>query len=279
MLCDDVVTPGNGLEIFKRVFSRLQAEVAVAEKFSLDADITAAADQLSNWNPEIDKAIPFCRLPYASCWFEFRDIDRHSTDGLGLAPGEIRPHRVGFLVKAEGTDMGVWRAHLFWSHEHRCVMSSLAPVFSIYQPHGLFEDKPQASPFFAHHGHIPAYLRRVMLNDSNWQGEIGFLMAVLSLLNSKNVSETEYIDRAKMNAKRHLSGKLPKYSHHLLKLRLSLKSRLEREGGGVAGSSKVRHHFVRGHFKIRKSGLFWWSPHARGGLRHGFASKDYRVTT
>jgi hypothetical protein len=23
-------------------------------------------------------------------------------------------------------------------------------------------------------------------------------------------------------------------------------------------------HLVRGHFKVRRTGLFWWSPHVRG---------------
>jgi hypothetical protein len=35
---------------------------------------------------------------------------------------------------------------------------------------------------------------------------------------------------------------------------------------GMAGDERnpSRLHLVRGHFKIRASGVYWWSPHARG---------------
>lgn len=36
------------------------------------------------------------------------------------------------------------------------------------------------------------------------------------------------------------------------------------ENGGVVRKSEVDAHLVRGHFKRRKSGIFWWSPFVRG---------------
>jgi hypothetical protein len=45
----------------------------------------------------------------------------------------------------------------------------------------------------------------------------------------------------------------------------------------LAEHRELRAHFVRGHFKARKSGVFWWSPHARGDLSRGMVAKDYEV--
>jgi hypothetical protein len=39
----------------------------------------------------------------------------------------------------------------------------------------------------------------------------------------------------------------------------------------------LRLHFVSGHFKVRKSGVFWWNMHARGMGAKGFIDKDYEV--
>lgn len=38
-----------------------------------------------------------------------------------------------------------------------------------------------------------------------------------------------------------------------------------------------RAHLVRGHFKVRKSGVFWWMPFVRGNQKLGFVHKHYEV--
>lgn len=37
-------------------------------------------------------------------------------------------------------------------------------------------------------------------------------------------------------------------------------------GERPANQREVAEHFVRGHFKVRKSGLFWWSPYVRNQM-------------
>jgi hypothetical protein len=40
----------------------------------------------------------------------------------------------------------------------------------------------------------------------------------------------------------------------------------------------ARQHLVRGHFKIRKTGVYWWAPFLRGDARHGTIKRhEYEV--
>lgn len=54
-----------------------------------------------------------------------------------------------------------------------------------------------------------------------------------------------------------------------IKLRKQLDSILE--------ASNVRLHARRGHFKVRKTGIFWWSPHMAGRRDKGVVVNDYDV--
>jgi hypothetical protein len=117
----------------------------------------------------------------------------------------------------------------------------------------------------------------IRMADDDWGGEGRFIIAVLCLLNSKNLisleSEPERTSDT-VNRRRLKAGKLPLYSHKTLKLRFSAK---QGYSTGESGSALRRAHLVRGHFKIRKSGLFWWMPHARGDSDLGTIKKDYEV--
>lgn len=112
------------------------------------------------------------------------------------------------------------------------------------------------------------------------QGAPYFVMAAVALMNSRNLVETAPEkapdELARLNAKRRKRGAPPLYSFSTVKISLS---KIERARGRrpAAQSQDIRAHLVRGHFKVRKSGIFWWSPHLRGDPRAGFADKDYSV--
>ena len=110
----------------------------------------------------------------------------------------------------------------------------------------------------------------------DWGGEIRFMVAMLGLLNTRNVAQSEYVDKMAHNVKRIKQKKPPLFSHTILKIRPQLLNRYSGDGGsGVHRDLKL--HFVRGHFKQRKTGLFYWSWHARGSEKHGVIEKDYEV--
>jgi hypothetical protein len=110
----------------------------------------------------------------------------------------------------------------------------------------------------------------------DWGGEMRFMIALLGLLNARNVAQAETVNKEKHNIKRKKLGKPPLFSHILLKIRHEIYAH---DADGVAASQNrdLRLHFVRGHFKHRKSGLFWWSMHARGSGKYGTIDKDYVV--
>jgi hypothetical protein len=110
----------------------------------------------------------------------------------------------------------------------------------------------------------------------DWGGEVRFMIAVLGLLNTRNVAQTVNVDKTKENLKRVKHGKRLMFSHTLLKIRPQIYIRNTGESLDHQ-HSELRLHFVRGHFKQRKTGLFWWGMHARGSGKHGFIHKDYEV--
>lgn len=94
---------------------------------------------------------------------------------------------------------------------------------------------------------------------SEWR----FTLALLTMLNSRNVIEiSPENDLSKLNKARTKSGKAPLLSSHDIRLSLSRVQR-NRIGGSGAGM-QYQAAIVRGHWKLRSSGLFWWNPYLRG---------------
>ena len=94
------------------------------------------------------------------------------------------------------------------------------------------------------------------------EGEPIFALAVIVALNSRNMLELAKEDLSRLNRSRVKSRKLP--LRECVETRLSLSRRLRGREEVAAGAAAVRQHLVRGHFKVRRSGIYWWSPHVRG---------------
>ena len=109
---------------------------------------------------------------------------------------------------------------------------------------------------------------------SDWVGEPGYLIATLALLNSRNACETQAVEVN--NKRRRLLKKPLLFSYHLLCIPQRYKQR--HLSASNAELMELRAHFVRGHFKLRKTGLFFWSAYQRGNPRLGFVHKDYVLT-
>lgn len=116
------------------------------------------------------------------------------------------------------------------------------------------------------------------LARADWAGEPGFILAVIGLMNARNAVELEPAELGRLNKARAKRGHPPLYEHKLLKIadRRMLRSYPDKQPHGDQYRS-LRHHFVRGHFKKRESGVFFWTPHARGDLRRGRIEKEYEL--
>ena len=102
------------------------------------------------------------------------------------------------------------------------------------------------------------------------------LLFILTLLVTKNLTQQSpgVIDR-RQNKARLRSGKPPLLTYTTVELDLSRASR-HNSHAAVPGSSGIHQqfHFCRGHFKQRKTGLYWWSEHGRGDPRLGIKLHD-----
>jgi hypothetical protein len=112
--------------------------------------------------------------------------------------------------------------------------------------------------------------------QSDWEGEVGFLKAVLIMMNCRNAVESEAAaEQPRLNRKRALAGKLPLFEHRVIRMKLRGPERRGTAGTGEGG--RMRAHLVRGHFKVRKTGVFFWTPFVRGDALLGTIRSRYEV--
>jgi hypothetical protein len=283
--------------------------IRAAQKFSLSKEFATAADGLVDNYLELYKVAQYCRLPYPATWIEWLHDDRPHWDSKGphkarpVDPSrhQTSPQRVALLLEQQGDFAGKWKAHLFWSSkdiptkvtgiESRNNGSLAAVMMDISKILQKAEDyNPEDGLDAALGGQVVADFGMGLLSalpvdivkrlgeyaSEDWGGEIRFMVAVLGLLNTRNVVEIEAVDKTAHNKKRKKQKKPALFSHKILKVRRQLLVR----SGGTSDSGdhrNLRRHFVMGHFKHRKTGLFYWSFHMRGKLEHGAVEKDYEV--
>lgn len=330
MLCDTLIAngaPGYGAEP-ARMRSVIE-RVRTATRFTLDDDFAAVAEGLADDYTGLVRVFPFCRLPYARCWFEFAQSQRpvFSSADTHVPEAQVRPHRIGFLCDALRDDLSEWRAHLFWSihaSPDQCSAAAIAIDMSMKDPYADVDEKVVNEPYtglkhfpdgktLPHEGWKSAsssvrmaMLRHTMpvmpdygtpnppygltlaeqeqfaemildLARADWAGEVAYLLAVIGMLNTRNAAETVRVDRSKINKSRIRSGKPPLMEHHLLTVHTKRKQRVFGGKGTGDKHAAMRGHFCRGHFKKRKTGIYFWHPHARGDFSRGTVTKDYAL--
>lgn len=104
--------------------------------------------------------------------------------------------------------------------------------------------------------------------------ETRLLASAICLLNSKNVSDSVSVT----NAGKTITEKDNSYKgdvYHLLTIKLNRAQLNRAHSQGKDALTEIRRHKVRGHFKVRKTGVFWWSSFERGNPDVGYVHKDY----
>lgn len=98
----------------------------------------------------------------------------------------------------------------------------------------------------------------------------------LILLNCRNAVRPEVVTPdVKLNKARTKRGREPLVVHRVVKVSLSPKRKVSAHVGETAATAR-RGTLVNGHFKVRSSGVYWWTPHARRG--YGAVTKTRIVT-
>jgi hypothetical protein len=109
------------------------------------------------------------------------------------------------------------------------------------------------------------------------QDEMGHLFATLILMNSKNcvnVAKTE--PPMKLNKARRKRGKPELLPYSTVHIELS-KSQQRAVESGLISREEARRHLVRGHFKVRATGVFWWGEFIRGSAARGTVQRSAHI--
>lgn len=156
-------------------------------------------------------------------------------------------------------------------------------AFKMLERHMLFGISPHGM------NTLVAVAMHAMVNQAeakslydNWladiQGEGTYLQCLLAMMNSRNCVENIPIDLSRLNKARARRGKRPLLSHARTNLVLSRSMTRVAEASGMTRDA-ARQHLVCGHFKIRRTGVFWWTPFLRGDPKRGkIARESYDVT-
>jgi hypothetical protein len=125
----------------------------------------------------------------------------------------------------------------------------------------------------------PAEIPR-RLNDwlSDIAGEAPFVHCFLAMLNSRNPClEHNKADLSRLNKSRVKRGRAPFLDHVETRLALS-RSQANRARAAGLTREQARQHLCRGHFKIRKTGVYWWRPFLRGDPRRPVGRNEYAIS-
>ncbi len=120
------------------------------------------------------------------------------------------------------------------------------------------------------------FLKLIKAWEGDICGEAPFASAIVLMLNSRNAVEREPVDLAKLNRARRRRGRPEFLSHTVTRLYLSKARQRDAEATGMSREA-MRQHIVRGHFKIRKTGVYWWSPFLRGDASRPMTREHYKV--
>jgi len=109
-------------------------------------------------------------------------------------------------------------------------------------------------------------------------GEFSFTEAFLLMLNSRSkIMDQTREDLSRLNKSRAKRHRLPLKEFIVTNLRLT-KTQQNRADAAGMDREAARRHLVRGHFKVRSSGVYWYTAHMRGyGRNSPVARREYTV--
>lgn len=231
--------------------------------------LTAARTDLSAWTAHLFWSNPTgCSAAAIAMGFDMTDTFGHASLPPSSETNDETTARIRTAIVPNVAAHPGWKSasesvrQMMVDHTNPC-----PPAYGWPLPLGLPVKK--YDEFYS----IVAQLAR-----SDWAGEAAYLLATIGLLNARNAVELETVDYSKLNRSRVKAGKPPLMTHKVLKIARRQQQRVYGDGEGRGDHAPMRGHFVRGHFKARRSGIFFWNPHARGDFHRGRIEKDYELT-
>jgi hypothetical protein len=125
---------------------------------------------------------------------------------------------------------------------------------------------------------LNTFLRDIVVKS--WEqdilGEGPFVETVIAMMNSRNAIETRPVDLTSLNRARAKKRRPLFLSYRTTHLRLS-QAQTRAFRAGLLSKEDAGRHRVRGHFKIRRTGVYWWSPFFRGDPAKPVKRQEYTV--
>lgn len=237
-----------------------------AEKFVFDRDASSAAKQVADLGAEsVIKSLPLCRLPHRITWIE---LDRHV-----IAPNELEEVKgVGFcMLEPDGATEGEFAITIFYEDDEGYFGTYPFSILVYPKRNGqTFLDMMdvRVNPFAVEESNR-------MIGDvakSEGMAGAGAVMAkvalsALAVLNSRNLVITEKAKPFGARAARRRGEREP-MAYSTVRITLNRRDMSAAAADGMT-QEEMRQHVVRGHFKVRKSGIYWWRPFIRGSIDVG----------
>lgn len=300
MLADDILaaaanSPDIGAD---SAIERLARAIEQGERFSVAREVmeSAAAILRQPLSAQL-RALTMCRLPFRGCWFEWTEDGARTGALIGVDSASAQR---GFCIAVKHSARGVWICPVVGTFDWREYPEAVPDVtqkpvmsedawteFVANNPGFRGTRREDYSALRARHGIIPhqkasdrlqTLPMEVRLNLADGVGRtMNDVRAIVLLMNSKNLTGLEpQVPAEKLQRARGKSGKAPLLEHTKVYIRLS-RILARRTGDAADPRNPMRLHVVRGHFKIRKSGVFWWSPFPRGSLEAGMVGKRTHI--
>lgn len=268
MFCDEVLSrhaPGAGKDF-----------LASTHKFILTPEFIDVANQLGKTHEDCIGLKHLFRLPHNPMWLEPRPM---RNDQCGIILQQLSELDCANLNKNKRGNTSVpitdairivqlypdpHRMHAWLALPHTLRLSESG---SLKMNIALFSDpdgNPVGDPY------PPKEFMDWMVVES-----IKYC-CYIATLNSRTLVELETPDLSRLNSARERRGKPPQSDHKIVHIKRNIRQMMREAAqaneNDVIG---VRAHWRRGHFKVRKTGVFWWSPHMAGKTELGQVEKQY----
>lgn len=282
ILADDIVAMAGGPLDVGGFASNVSRFLKDAQKFVYEPNTASALARLAKSKPDtLLAALPLCRAPFPVVWLEW-------PGGLGDGeprPDQIIPLKFGVLIRSlneEGTKLGLLFAYGSGA-KRTCLVPAaaeidlLAPTAGCLSPLeamakkttvGLSEMARDFMKIVRIRGGKTLEDAMIKSSMEDIQGELQYVIAALCLLSAKAGVNKEPADLAKINKRRKINGKRELLSYSTVKIAISLREERAANAAGMT-AAEMRQHIVRGHFKVRPSGVYWWRPFVRGKASAG----------
>lgn len=204
----------------------------------------------------IKKLKDLSKLPFKHTWFEYPEyynFDVIGTSGLMISHNEKDDF---FLVSQFMEGNGPGRTQIFMN------------LFRYHAP-SLDEEE-----------NVLIFQGSTLMSSGDSGNIIAPVIAqvtcILALLNSPAICEkNDHVHDPKVNKRRTQMGKKFLHDYSVLDIKKSVRDAMKQTGDDSHEGRRL--HWKRGHFKQRKTGLFWWNAHLAGRKELGFHEKDYKL--